>query len=71
MKEEYRPFAEHFVTMFAPEILKIYLWQVELYVSNQHGFPRSLNIIFLCCSMNGMYPSLDLLWKVTSDVMQC
>ncbi|KIK08065.1 hypothetical protein K443DRAFT_672947 [Laccaria amethystina LaAM-08-1] len=35
MKEEYGVFAEHFVTMFAPEILNIYLRQMELYVSNQ------------------------------------
>ncbi|KAF9257153.1 ARM repeat-containing protein [Marasmius fiardii PR-910] len=35
MQKEYGPFAEHFVTMFAPEILNIYLRQVELYVSGQ------------------------------------
>lgn len=28
-------FAEHFVTTFAPEIFKVYLHQVELYVSGQ------------------------------------
>ncbi|KZT09181.1 ARM repeat-containing protein [Laetiporus sulphureus 93-53] len=35
MKEEYGRFAQHFVTTFAPEIFKIYLHQVELYVSGQ------------------------------------
>ncbi|KAJ8079910.1 Nonsense-mediated mRNA decay protein 5 [Marasmius tenuissimus] len=35
MQKEYGRFAEHFVTMFAPEILNIYLRQVELYVSGQ------------------------------------
>ena len=35
MKKEYAEFAEHFVTTFAPEIFKIYLQQVELYVSGQ------------------------------------
>ncbi|KAI3621267.1 nonsense-mediated mrna decay protein [Moniliophthora roreri] len=35
MQKEYGPFAEHFVTMFAPEILSTYLKQVDLYVSGQ------------------------------------
>ncbi|KAF9013048.1 armadillo-type protein [Cyathus striatus] len=35
MQEIYGAFSQHFVTMFAPEILGIYLRQVELYVSNQ------------------------------------
>ena len=35
MQEEYGPFAQHFVTTFAPEIFNIYLQQVELYVSGQ------------------------------------
>lgn len=35
MSKEYGPFAQHFVTMFAPEILSIYLHQVELFVSGQ------------------------------------
>ncbi|KAJ7274060.1 armadillo-type protein [Mycena rebaudengoi] len=35
MQSEYGAFAQHFVTMFAPEIFAIYLRQVELYVSNQ------------------------------------
>ncbi|EGN93981.1 hypothetical protein SERLA73DRAFT_115471 [Serpula lacrymans var. lacrymans S7.3] len=35
MQEEYGPFATHFVTTFAPEIFKVYLQQVELYVSGQ------------------------------------
>ncbi|KAF7299860.1 Importin N-terminal domain-containing protein [Mycena chlorophos] len=33
MQDEYMAFAQHFVTVFAPEILAIYLRQVELYVS--------------------------------------
>ena len=33
--KEYKGFAEHFVTVFAPEILNIYLHQVELFVSGQ------------------------------------
>ncbi|KAG6813019.1 hypothetical protein H0H92_014757 [Tricholoma furcatifolium] len=32
---QYGAFAAHFVAQFAPEILRIYLHQVELYVSNQ------------------------------------
>lgn len=35
MKKEYKTFADHFVTMFAPEILNIYLRQVELFVSGR------------------------------------
>ncbi|KAH7915448.1 armadillo-type protein [Hygrophoropsis aurantiaca] len=35
MQKEYGPFAEHFVTNFAPEIFKIYMHQVELYISGQ------------------------------------
>ncbi|KAK7048757.1 importin N-terminal domain-containing protein [Favolaschia claudopus] len=35
MQSDYGAFAQHFVTMFAPEILAIYLRQVELFVSNQ------------------------------------
>lgn len=35
MQDEYNQFAQHFATVFAPEILTIYLQQVELYVSNQ------------------------------------
>ncbi|KAG1732292.1 armadillo-type protein [Suillus lakei] len=35
MQNEYGVFAEHFVTTFAPEIFKVYLHQVELYVSGQ------------------------------------
>lgn len=35
MQKEYGVFAEDFVTTFAPEIFKVYLHQVELYVSGQ------------------------------------
>ncbi|KAF9222983.1 ARM repeat-containing protein [Gyrodon lividus] len=35
MQKEYETFANHFVTAFAPEIFKVYLQQVELYVSKQ------------------------------------
>lgn len=35
MQKDYAAFAQHFVTSFAPEIFKIYLQQVELYVSGQ------------------------------------
>ncbi|KAJ3574136.1 hypothetical protein NP233_g1960 [Leucocoprinus birnbaumii] len=35
MRDEYNQFAQHFATVFAPEILTIYLQQVELYVQNQ------------------------------------
>ncbi|KAI0263933.1 ARM repeat-containing protein [Gloeopeniophorella convolvens] len=35
MQDEYGPFAEHFVAAFAPEIFKVYLQQIELYVSGQ------------------------------------
>ncbi|KAA1474736.1 ARM repeat-containing protein [Dentipellis sp. KUC8613] len=35
MQVEYGAFAQHFVTSFAPEIFKIYLQQVELFVSGQ------------------------------------
>jgi hypothetical protein len=35
MQDEYSQFAQHFATVFAPEILTIYLQQVELYVQNQ------------------------------------
>ncbi|KAF8157919.1 armadillo-type protein [Crassisporium funariophilum] len=35
LQVEYANFAKHFVSAFAPEILNIYLHQVQLYVSNQ------------------------------------
>ncbi|KAG2120267.1 107-domain-containing protein [Suillus clintonianus] len=35
MQKEYGAFADNFVTVFAPEILKVYLHQVELYVSGR------------------------------------
>ncbi|KAG6898392.1 hypothetical protein C0992_004102 [Termitomyces sp. T32_za158] len=35
MQEQYGAFAQHFVTHFAPEILRTYLNQVELFVTNQ------------------------------------
>lgn len=35
MQKEYGNFSQHFVTTFAPEIFKIYLQQVELFVSGQ------------------------------------
>ncbi|KAI0688708.1 ARM repeat-containing protein [Cytidiella melzeri] len=35
LQQEYAVFAQHFVTTFAPEIFKIYLQQVELFVSGQ------------------------------------
>ena len=35
LKDTYGAFAQHFVTTFAPEIFKIYLRQVELFVSGQ------------------------------------
>lgn len=35
LQDEYGAFAQHFVTTFAPEIIKVYLHQVELYVSGQ------------------------------------
>ncbi|KDQ15134.1 hypothetical protein BOTBODRAFT_32118 [Botryobasidium botryosum FD-172 SS1] len=45
--KEYKPFAEHFVTAFAPEIFKTYLHQVELYISKQTWLSkRCLNLIF-------------------------
>ena len=40
MQKEYGPFANHFVTAFAPEIFKVYLHQVELYVSKQAWLSR-------------------------------
>jgi hypothetical protein len=35
MQEEYGVFAQHFATNFAPEIFKVYIHQVELFVSGQ------------------------------------
>lgn len=35
MQDEYGAFAQHFVTTFAPEIFKVYIHQVELFVSGQ------------------------------------
>lgn len=35
MQKSYGAFAQHFVTAFAPEILKVYLQQVELLVTGQ------------------------------------
>ncbi|KAH9949788.1 armadillo-type protein [Amylocystis lapponica] len=40
MQKDYGAFAQHFVTTFAPEIFKIYLQQVELYVSGQAWLSR-------------------------------
>jgi hypothetical protein len=35
LQHEYGQFAQHFATQFAPEIMKVYLQQIELYVSGQ------------------------------------
>lgn len=35
LQDEYGPFADHFVKAFAPEIFKVYLHQIELFVSGQ------------------------------------
>jgi hypothetical protein len=35
VQKEYGMFAEHFVTTLAPETFKVYLRQIELYVSGQ------------------------------------
>ncbi|KAF8500772.1 armadillo-type protein [Russula emetica] len=35
LQDEYGTFADHFVKAFAPEIFKVYLHQIELYVSGQ------------------------------------
>ncbi|KAH9991238.1 ARM repeat-containing protein [Russula vinacea] len=35
LQDEYGAFAQHFVTAFAPEIFKVYLQQIDLYVSGQ------------------------------------
>jgi hypothetical protein len=35
MQDEYGAFAQHFVSTFAPEIFKVYIHQVELFVSGQ------------------------------------
>jgi hypothetical protein len=35
MQKQYGAFSQHFVTTFAPEILKVYLEQVQLYVTGQ------------------------------------
>ncbi|KAJ7578155.1 armadillo-type protein [Mycena floridula] len=40
LKAEYATFSQHFVTMFAPEILNTYLRQVELFVSGQAWLSR-------------------------------
>lgn len=41
-KEEYGAFAEHFVTVFAPEILNMYLAQVEKFVSGQQWLSQKV-----------------------------
>ncbi|KAF8510510.1 ARM repeat-containing protein [Hysterangium stoloniferum] len=38
--KEYMPFAEHFVSVFAPEIIKTYLRQIDLYASGQVWLSR-------------------------------
>jgi importin-7 len=40
LKKEYGAFAQHFVTTFAPEIFKIYLQQVELFISGHTWLSR-------------------------------
>ncbi|KAF5381241.1 hypothetical protein D9757_007902 [Collybiopsis confluens] len=40
MKKDYLEFANHFVSMFAPEILSTYLRQVELFVSGQQWLSK-------------------------------
>ena len=70
MKEEYGPFAEHFVTMFAPEILNIYLRQVDLYVSNQAWLSKKSQYHIFTFFNEWYVPFLFFLW-VASNVMQC
>ena len=35
LQDQYGAFAQHFATTFAPEIFKVYIHQVELFVSGQ------------------------------------
>lgn len=35
LQKEYGPFSQHFVTSFAPEIFKVYLQQVDIFVSGR------------------------------------
>lgn len=46
MKADYLEFAEHFVKAFAPEIFKVYLQQVELYISGHAWLSnKCLNLV--------------------------
>ncbi|KAF8887163.1 armadillo-type protein [Infundibulicybe gibba] len=46
MQKDYAPFAKHFVTVFAPEIISIFLQQVELYVNNTWLSKKAQYLIF-------------------------
>lgn len=47
MRDQYKAFADHFVKAFAPEIFKVYLHQIELYISGQAWMSnKCLNLIF-------------------------
>ncbi|KAG8903898.1 hypothetical protein FRB99_002598 [Tulasnella sp. 403] len=47
MKKQYNAFATHFVSTFAPEIFKVYLQQVELYIgSNVWLSNKCMNLVF-------------------------
>ncbi|EJD50497.1 ARM repeat-containing protein [Auricularia subglabra TFB-10046 SS5] len=46
-KKEYLAFAQHFVSAFAPEIFKMYLNQVELFVSGQEWISRKCQCAIL------------------------
>jgi hypothetical protein len=42
MQADYGAFAQHFVTMYAPEIFKIYLQQVEPFISGQSWLSKKV-----------------------------
>lgn len=47
LKKEYGAFANHFITTFAPEIFKVYLQQIELFISTQVWMSnKCLNLVF-------------------------
>jgi hypothetical protein len=60
LKDEYGEFAEHFVTAFAPEIFKVYLHQIELYVSGQAWLSKKCQyqILQFFTEWFVLYPSL-------------
>ena len=67
LKKDYMNFAQHFVTTFAPEIFKVYLHQIELFISDQVWLSRKCSYQIFSF-LTEWYANLHFYWHSTTHV---